>query len=81
VLAAHYGGSDCRASALAAFNMAGSLGFATGPLLSGALLSLFGLLLATPHAAVFVVVGALEAGLAVAVYVLVRRGRLAAQGG
>jgi MFS family permease len=81
VLAAHYGGSDCRASALAAFNMAGSLGFAAGPLLSGALLSLFGLLLAAPHKAVFVVVGALEAGLAIAVYVLVRRGGLAAQGG
>ena len=79
--AAHYGGADCRASALAAFNMAGSLGFAVGPLLSGALLSLFGRLLAAPHAAVFVVVGTLESGLAIAVYLLVRRGRFAPQAG
>ncbi len=76
VLAAQYGRTDCRASALAAFNMAGSLGFATGPLLSGALLALFQHLFVNPYAAVFVCVGAIEAGLALAVFALVRRGRL-----
>lgn len=78
VLAAQYGGSDCRASALAAFNMAGSLGFAAGPLVSSALLAAFGLLLARPYPPVFVVIGLIEIVLALAVLVLVRRGRLQA---
>lgn len=78
VLAAHYGGADCRASALAAFNMAGSLGFAAGPVLSSALLAVFGGFMARPHAPVFVVIGAIEVVLAVAVFVLVRRGGLGA---
>ncbi len=75
VLAAQYGGTDCRASALAAFNMAGSLGFASGPLLSGGLLALFSHLPVAPYPAVFICVGAIEAGLALAVFALVRRGR------
>ncbi|WP_454436916.1 MFS transporter [Thauera mechernichensis] len=81
VLAAQYGGEDCRASALAAFNMAGSLGFAAGPLLSSALLAVFGLVLAAPYPAVFVCIGAIEVVLAVVVLVMVRRGRLAADRG
>ena len=76
VLAAHYGGSDCRASALAAFNMAGSLGFACGPLLSSSLLALFSLWLAAPYPAVFVVIGMIEVVLALVVLTMVRRGRL-----
>lgn len=76
VLAAHYGGADCRASALAAFNMAGSLGFATGPLLSSGLLAMFQLWLAAPYAAVFVSIGAIEVVLALAVWGVVRRGSL-----
>ncbi len=74
VLAAQYGGADCRASALAAFNMAGSLGFAAGPLLSGALLAFFRLVSEAPYPPVFILVGALEAGLAVLVWTIVRRG-------
>ncbi|HRP23434.1 MFS transporter [Thauera sp.] len=80
VLAAHYGGSDCRASALAAFNMAGSLGFATGPLLSSGLLAVFSLWLAAPYPAVFVAIGMIEVVLALVVLAMVRRGRLAEVG-
>lgn len=76
VLAAHYGGEDCRASALAAFNMAGSLGFAAGPLISSLLLAFYGRLTASPHAAVFVSIGAIEVVLALVVYAIHRRGAL-----
>ena len=79
VLAAQYGGTDCRASALAAFNMAGSLGFAAGPLLSSTLLAVFGLWMARPYAPVFVIIGAIEIMLALGVLALVRSGRLQAQ--
>lgn len=79
VLAAQYGGTDCRASALAAFNMAGSLGFAAGPLLSSALLAVFGLWMARPYAPVFVIIGAIEIVLALGVLALVRSGRLRAE--
>ncbi|MDX5410343.1 MAG: MFS transporter [Thauera sp.] len=79
VLAAQYGGTDCRASALAAFNMAGSLGFAAGPLLSSMLLAVFGLWMARPYAPVFVIIGAIEIVLALGVLALVRSGRLQAQ--
>lgn len=79
VLAAHYGGTDCRASALAAFNMAGSLGFAAGPLLSSTLLAVFGLWMARPYAPVFVIIGTIEIALALAVLALVRSGRLRAE--
>ena len=79
VLAAQYGGTDCRASALAAFNMAGSLGFAAGPLLSSTLLAVFGLWMARPYAPVFVIIGAIEIVLALGVLALVRSGRLQAQ--
>jgi MFS family permease len=78
VLAAQYGGSDCRASALAAFNMAGSLGFAAGPLLSSALLAIFGLVLAQPYPPVFVAIGLIEIVLAITVLLRVRRHRLRA---
>ena len=76
VLAAHYGGAECRASALAAFNMAGSLGFAAGPVISSVLLAVFGWFMARPYAPVFVIIGAIEIVLALGVFVLVRRGRL-----
>lgn len=79
VLAAQYGGEDCRASALAAFNMAGSLGFAAGPLLSSTLLALFGLFMARAYTPVFIVIGAIEIVLALAVLALVRSGRLGEQ--
>lgn len=75
VLATHYGGDDCRASALAAFNMAGSLGFAAGPLLSSGLLAAFSLWLGAPYPAVFAAIGAIEVVLAAAVLVLLRRNR------
>jgi MFS family permease len=76
VLAAHYGGEDCRASALAAFNMAGSLGFAAGPLLSSLLLALYSQFSTSPHAPVFVTIGAIEVILALAVLFIARRGKL-----
>ncbi len=76
VLAAHYGGEDCRASALAAFNMAGSLGFACGPLLSSLLLAFYAGFFIHPHAPVFVSIGAIEVTLALYVYVIARRGWL-----
>ena len=79
VLAAQYGGEDCRASALAAFNMAGSLGFAAGPLLSSLLLALYGQFSASPHAPVFVTIGAIEVVLALAVLFIARRGKLRAR--
>ena len=79
VLAAQYGGEDCRASALAAFNMAGSLGFAAGPLLSSTLLALFGLFIARAYTPVFIIIGAIEIVLALAVLALVRGGRLGEQ--
>lgn len=76
VLAAHYGGEDCRASALAAFNMAGSLGFAAGPLISSLLLALYSQFSTSPHAPVFVTIGAIEVILALAVLFIARRGKL-----
>lgn len=76
VLAAHYGGEDCRASALAAFNMAGSLGFAAGPLISSLLLAFYSSFSASPHAPVFVSIGAIEVALALGVYALHRRDTL-----
>ncbi len=75
VLAAHYGGEDCRASALAAFNMAGSLGFAAGPLISSLLLAFYGQFSANPNAPVFITI---EVVLALAVLFIARRGRLRA---
>ena len=76
VLAAHYGGEECRASALAAFNMAGSLGFACGPLISSLLLAFYAGFTAHPHVPVFVSIGAVEVGLALYVYHIARSGRL-----
>ena len=76
VLAAHYGGEECRARALAAFNMAGSLGVACGPLISSLLLAFYAGFLAQPHAPVFVSIGAIEVALALYVYVIARRGWL-----
>ena len=73
VLVAQYAGADCRASAVAAFNMAGSLGFACGPLISSALLALYQSITDTPYAAVFISVGAIEIGLALGVYLLLPR--------
>ncbi len=75
VLAAQYGGSGSRASALAAFNMAGSLGFAAGPLLSATLLLLFQAHLDAPYPPVFILIGAIEILLALLVWRLVRKGR------
>ena len=76
VLAAHYGGEECRASALAAFNMAGSLGFACGPLISSLLLAFYAGFTAHPHVPVFISIGAIEVGLALSVYHIARSGRL-----
>jgi MFS family permease len=67
VLTAELAGPEERASTLAGFNVAGSLGFATGPLLGGALISLFRTFDINPYTVVFAIVGALEILVAVAV--------------
>ena len=56
--------------------MAGSLGFAAGPVISTGLLAVFGWFLARPYAPVFVIIGAIEIVLALGVLMLVRTGRL-----
>lgn len=67
VLTAELAGEEQRASTLAGFNVAGSLGFAVGPLLGGSLVSLFRTMDVAPYAPVFAIVGALEIVVAVAV--------------
>ena len=69
-------GAPGAASALAAFNMAGSLGFACGPLISSLLLAFYAGFTAHPHVPVFVSIGAVEVGLALYVYHIARSGRL-----
>jgi MFS family permease len=76
VLTAELAGPEERASTLAGFNVAGSLGFATGPLLGGALISVFRSLDMNPYTVVFAIVGALEILVAVAVIPWWRRGVL-----
>lgn len=79
LLAAEYGGERCRASALAAFNMAGSLGFALGPLLSASLLAGYGQLVADPYPLVFFSIGMVEVVLALLVLIWWRRQGAATQ--
>lgn len=80
LLAAEYGGERCRASALAAFNMAGSLGFALGPLLSASLLAAYGRIVDDPYPPVFFSIGLIEIVLAVLVYGWWHRERQKSQG-
>jgi MFS family permease len=60
VLTAELAGPGQRASTLAGFNVAGSLGFVVGPLVGGTLVGVFRTLGLEPYAMVFVIVGALE---------------------
>jgi len=75
VLTAELAGPDERASTLAGFNVAGSIGFALGPLLGGLLVGVFRSLEGGPYAAVFAVVGAIEIVVALAVIPVWRAGR------
>ncbi|THF64131.1 MFS transporter [Pseudothauera rhizosphaerae] len=74
VLAAELAGPGQRASTLAGFNVAGSLGFALGPLLGGTLVGGFRSAGLDPYLPVFFIVGALEILIALAVLPLWRRG-------
>lgn len=65
-----------RAMTMAGFNFAGSLGFAIGPLLSGALLTGFREIWMNPYPAVFAVIAAMEILVALAVVPLWRHGRM-----
>ncbi|HRP96426.1 MAG TPA: MFS transporter [Rhodocyclaceae bacterium] len=75
VLTAELAGAGQRASTLAGFNVAGSLGFALGPLLGGTLVALLRALGADPYLPVFVIVAALEIGVAIAMIPLWLRRR------
>lgn len=80
VLTAELAAPQQRATTLAGFNVAGSLGFAVGPLVGAGLLGLVGALGQSGIAAyttVFLAVGALEITLACAMLPLWRRGRRA----
>lgn len=80
VLTAELAGENQRASALAGFNVAGSLGFALGPLLSGSLLAGFRAAgWDAPYLPVFVCIAALEIVIALAmlpVWLRLRRHRV-----
>lgn len=60
VLTAELAGAGQRASTLAGFNVAGSLGFALGPLLGGSLVAGFRALGVDPYLPVFAIVAAVE---------------------
>lgn len=60
VLTAELAGAGQRASTLAGFNVAGSLGFALGPLLGGSLVAAFRALDFDPYLPVFAIVAAVE---------------------
>ncbi|THF65966.1 MFS transporter [Pseudothauera nasutitermitis] len=74
VLTAELAGPNQRASTMAGFNVAGSLGFALGPLLGGTLVGTFRAAGMDPYLPVFILVGALEILIALAVLPLWRRG-------
>lgn len=73
VLTAELAGPGQRAITLAGFNVAGSLGFAVGPLVGGTLVGVFRTLGVEPYAIVFVIVGALEIVVALAMVPVWRR--------
>jgi MFS family permease len=75
VLTAELSGPGERASTVAGFNVAGSIGFALGPLLGGTLVSLFRSIDDGPYTLVFAVVGAIEILAALAVIPFWRRRR------
>lgn len=76
VLTAELSGPGERASTLAGFNVAGSLGFAAGPLLGGTLVAAFRSQGVDPYQPVFLIVGSLEVIIALAMVPLWRRGRV-----
>ena len=73
VLTARLAGPTHKAGAMSGFHFAGSLGFALGPLLGGALVSLFAALGANPHPPTFVVVGGIEVLCVLAFFPVIRR--------
>lgn len=82
VLTAELAGAGQRASTMAGFNIAGSIGFALGPLLAGSLVGLFRALGMDPYLPVFIIIAAIEVGVALAMLPLwLRRRRLASANG
>ena len=82
VLTAELAGPGQRASTMAGFNIAGSIGFALGPLLAGTLVGLFRSMGMDPYLPVFVIIAAIEVGVALAMLPLwLRRRREAAAPG
>ncbi|HRQ56619.1 MAG TPA: MFS transporter [Azoarcus taiwanensis] len=82
VLTAELAGPGQRASTMAGFNIAGSIGFALGPLLAGTLVGLFRSMGMDPYLPVFVIIAAIEVGVALAMLPLwLRRRREAAPSG
>jgi MFS family permease len=73
VLTARLAGPAHKAGAMSGFHFAGSLGFALGPLLGGALVSLFAAMGANPHPPTFVVVGGIEILCVLAFFPVIRR--------
>ncbi len=78
VLTAELAGPGQRASTMAGFNIAGSIGFALGPLLAGTLVGLFRSLGMDPYLPVFIIIAAIEVGVALAMLPLWLRRRRAA---
>ncbi len=78
VLTAELAGPGQRASTMAGFNMAGSFGFALGPLLGGTLVATFRAAGADPYLPVFFIVAGLEILVAMAMVPLWWRRRSAA---
>lgn len=77
VLTAELAGPGQRATTLAGFNVAGSLGFAIGPVLAGALVAAFRAGGWDPYQPVFVIIAAIEVGIALAMVPLWLRRRAA----
>jgi MFS family permease len=75
VLATELAGPGQRATTLAGFNIAGSLGFALGPLLAGSLVALLRSSGVDPYLPVFVLIAAIEILVAVAMIPLWMRRR------
>jgi predicted MFS family arabinose efflux permease len=73
VLTARLAGSAHKAGAMSGFHFAGSLGFALGPLLGGALVSFFATVAANPYPGAFVVVGSIEIFCVLALIPVLRR--------
>lgn len=79
VLTAELAGPGQKASTMAGFNIAGSIGFALGPLLAGSLVALFRAIGTDPYLPVFIIIAIIEIAIAAAMLPLwLKRRRLPA---